>query len=98
MRRVVVGLRAHLGKEIIVRLVDEHRGGWGHLNFDHFRFHASRPAKLMPSMVILKADRYPHAGLTAEKAADAMNLPGRLLSHHGCVRAGRQTTDRDGNR
>ena len=44
MRRVVVDLRGHLGKEIMVRLVDEHRGGWGHINFDDFRLHAKRPA------------------------------------------------------
>ena len=36
MRRVVVDLRQHLGREIAVRLVDASSGGWGHLNFDVF--------------------------------------------------------------
>lgn len=43
MNRVVVDLKAHTGKRIQVRLVDEHSGGWGHVNFDDFRFHATRP-------------------------------------------------------
>ncbi len=43
MRRVVVDLRPHMGRTIAVRLVDESSGGWGHLNFDDFRFHAVRP-------------------------------------------------------
>lgn len=43
MRRVVVDLRAHQGRDIAIRLVDQSSGGWGHLNFDDFRFHPSRP-------------------------------------------------------
>ena len=33
-----------VGKEIFIRLVDKHSGGWGHVNFDDFRFHAVKPA------------------------------------------------------
>ena len=47
MRRVAVDLRPLPGKEIFIRLVDRHSGGWGHINFDDFRFHADeaeRPA------------------------------------------------------
>ena len=44
MRRVVVELRAHVGKEVIIRLVDQYRGGWVHLNFDNF--HLSGEVKL----------------------------------------------------
>src|SRR5690606_28811955 len=36
MHRVVVDLRAQQGKRMFIRLVDEHRGGWGHVNFDNF--------------------------------------------------------------
>ncbi|MBI5772545.1 MAG: c-type cytochrome [Verrucomicrobia bacterium] len=38
-----VDLQPHTGKEIFIRLVDEETGGWGHLNFDDFRFHAEKP-------------------------------------------------------
>lgn len=41
---VVVDLQPHAGKEIFIRLVDEETGGWGHVNFDDFRFHAEKPA------------------------------------------------------
>ncbi|MEC8556122.1 MAG: PVC-type heme-binding CxxCH protein [Planctomycetota bacterium] len=75
MRQVVVDLRAHMGKEIMVRLVDTHRGHWGHLNFDSFRLYDSAPSKPTPPKVVLKADEYPHAGLPAEAAASAMKLP-----------------------
>lgn len=74
MQRVVVDLRAHVGKEIMVRLVDEHQGGWGHVNFDDFRLHENRPARPTPAMIVLKDDEYPHAGLDAQQAADAMKL------------------------
>ena len=43
MRRVVVDLRSHQGRDIAIRLIDQSSGGWGHLNFDDFRFHPSRP-------------------------------------------------------
>ena len=48
MRRVVVDLRKHQGRRIAVRLVDNSSGGWGHLNFDDFRFHAERPNDAEP--------------------------------------------------
>ena len=40
MQPVVVDLRGHLGKRIAVRVVDEHTGAWGHVNYDDFRFHS----------------------------------------------------------
>lgn len=75
MRRITVDLRAHMGQEIMVRLVDSHRGGWGHLNFDHFRLHETRPAQVSKAMEVLTPDEYPHAGLSGEEAAAAMKLP-----------------------
>jgi len=75
MRPVVVDLRAQLGQEILIRVVDEHNGAWGHINFDHFQLHESRPGKFTPPLLVLKADEYPHAGLKAEQAAAAMKLP-----------------------
>lgn len=44
MERFVVDLRQVQGEKIAVRVIDESRGGWGHLNFDDFRFHESTPA------------------------------------------------------
>lgn len=40
MRRITVDLHLVYGEEIFIRLVDRHSGGWGHINFDDFRFHA----------------------------------------------------------
>ncbi|QEG24378.1 PVC-type heme-binding CxxCH protein [Mariniblastus fucicola] len=75
MRQVIVDLRPYLGQEIMIRLVDNHDGHWGHLNFDHFRFHAKQPGSITPQSVGLTNDEYPHAGISAEKAAAAMKLP-----------------------
>lgn len=49
MRRVVADLREMRGVMLAVRLVDESAGGWGHLNFDDFRFHERPPAPVEPS-------------------------------------------------
>jgi putative membrane-bound dehydrogenase-like protein len=46
MQRVAIDLRAVMGKRILIRLVDENPGGWGHLNFDDFRFHDTPPANV----------------------------------------------------
>ncbi|MGB0993220.1 MAG: PVC-type heme-binding CxxCH protein [Akkermansiaceae bacterium] len=43
MRRVTVDLTNHQGKTIAVRLIDEAKGGWGHINYDDFQFHDKRP-------------------------------------------------------
>ncbi len=49
MRRVTADLRKLKGQQIAVRLVDESRGGWGHLNFDDFRFHDEPPTSAEPA-------------------------------------------------
>lgn len=43
MARVWVDLKAVEGKEIFIRIVDNHSGQWGHINFDDFRFHQKGP-------------------------------------------------------
>ncbi|MBI3267663.1 MAG: dehydrogenase [Planctomycetes bacterium] len=79
LRPVIVDLRAHVGQRIFLRLVDQESGGWGHVNFDDFLFHAERPS--FPKLYDPEAagrvawDEVPHAGLTAEEAAKAMTLP-----------------------
>lgn len=75
MVRVLVDLRKHQNEEVHLRIVDQHSGGWGHVNFDDFRFYKARPkfpAAKKPKTV---ADIYEHQGLTAEKAAEVMTLP-----------------------
>ncbi len=72
LEREVVDLRPLAGKEIFVRLVDRHSGGWGHVNFDDFRFHAEKP-DFPPRQAA--PDVYRYAGLPPEKAAEAMTVP-----------------------
>ncbi|MEM9657277.1 MAG: PVC-type heme-binding CxxCH protein, partial [Planctomycetota bacterium] len=75
MSHVAIDLRKHHGKTIVLRLIDNASGGWGHVNFDHFRFHAERPDVPMARPAAVQADDYPHRGLTAEQAVAEMRLP-----------------------
>jgi len=77
LQRVVVDLGGELGREIVVRLVDEGTGSWGHVNFDDFLFHAEKPSFPRPAGVpaILPPDTILHAGLSPSAAAAAMTLP-----------------------
>jgi putative membrane-bound dehydrogenase-like protein len=77
LRREVVDLRPHLGKQIFIRLVDKHTGHWGHINFDDFRFHAQKPDfPPRPKAQPLPApDVYKYAGLPPKKAAEVMTVP-----------------------
>jgi putative membrane-bound dehydrogenase-like protein len=77
LRPVVVDLYDWVGREVFIRLVDESSGGWGHINFDHFRFHEKRvvlPNQRDPNARFARDD-YKHAGLGAEEAARAMTVP-----------------------
>jgi putative membrane-bound dehydrogenase-like protein len=74
LRRVVVDLQALQGKEIFIRLVDKHSGHWGHINFDDFRFHTTKP-DFPPRPKTAAPDVYPFAGLPPQKAATAMTVP-----------------------
>ena len=77
MRPTVVDLRAHSGKLVFIRVIDEHTGGWGHVNFDDFRFYAKRPrfanAVQPPASQVFEKPLL--EGATAEAAARAMTLP-----------------------
>ncbi len=75
MRQVVVNLASYQGKEMVLRLVDEGKTGWGHLNFDGFRLHASQPGPVSKSETVVVLDEYPFEGISAEAAAKAMTLP-----------------------
>jgi hypothetical protein len=37
MRRIAVDLQQHRNKQVIIRIVDNASGGWGHINFDDHR-------------------------------------------------------------
>ncbi len=75
MRRVGVDLRPHLGKEMFIRVVDRSSGGWGHINFDDFKFHATKPKIPTTADGQAAPDVYPYAGLKPEEAAKVMKLP-----------------------
>ncbi|HSQ56154.1 MAG TPA: PVC-type heme-binding CxxCH protein, partial [Gemmata sp.] len=70
-------LSAWVGHEIQIRIVDKHTGHWGHVNFDDFRFHETkpnfpaRPKKEPPAPL----DTYKFAGLSPEQAANSMTVP-----------------------
>jgi putative membrane-bound dehydrogenase-like protein len=53
MKLVALDLQAHQGKRAFVRVIDESSGGWGHLNFDDFRFHQTRPVAVVETAVAL---------------------------------------------
>jgi putative membrane-bound dehydrogenase-like protein len=76
MRLVVVDLRQQMGKQIFIRLVDDSSSGWGHINFDDFKFHSQQPAVAVESGAeLLKSDVVKYAGLTPRQAVEAMTLP-----------------------
>ena len=85
LRPVVADLRGEQGKEIFIRIVDQHTGHWGHINFDDFRLHAEKPVFAQANTAARKpvsegpppppADNVKFAGLSAEDAAKEMTLP-----------------------
>lgn len=74
MEPVLVDLRSQVGKEIFIRLVDQESGGWGHINFDDFRFHEKAP-NIPRTSALAALDHHEHAGLAPEEAAKAMTVP-----------------------
>lgn len=89
LRPVVVDLKDHVGSNIFIRVVDEKEGHWGHVNYDDFRFHASRPEfdnELDPEAVRRQFDVPPldevlFAGLEADEAARAATMPDGFKLH-----------------
>jgi putative membrane-bound dehydrogenase-like protein len=79
LARVIVDLRPFRDQEIMIRVVDEHTGHWGHINFDDFRFHGERPKFPAEALAKVKAppppaDAVKNAGLTPDAAARAITL------------------------
>ena len=88
LRPVVVDLSKWVGQSLRIRLVDQHSGGWGHINFDDFLLHAEKPS--FPDELSLAeirksepppADDVGFAGLSAEEAAKAAKLPPGFKMH-----------------
>ncbi len=73
MRPMVVDMRRYVGKEIYLRVVDDISFGWGHINFDDFRFYDTEPD--VPQRRRLTPDVVKNAGLKPEDAVKAMTLP-----------------------
>lgn len=83
LRPVVVEVKEHLGQSIFIRVVDQHSGPWGHINFDDFKFHKVQPVlaneiKLGKSPASMpEVDAVMFAGLSPEEAASSATvLPG----------------------
>ena len=79
MLPVVVDLAKVQGEEIFIRLVDQSSVGWGHINFDDFRFYSQKPEFPRASTAVpagdLEKDEFKFAGLPPEQAAKEMTLP-----------------------
>ena len=88
LRPFIVDLSDHQGEEIFIRVVDDASGGWGHVNFDHFVFHAAKPEfeneitaqevarNRMPSLDMVK-----FAGLDPASAAREATMPEGFKMH-----------------
>jgi putative membrane-bound dehydrogenase-like protein len=74
MRPVAIDMRKLMGQEIFIRLVDRSSAGWGHVNFDNFRFHSEKP-NVPARKPEAPPDVYKYAGLPPEKAAQVMTVP-----------------------
>ena len=80
MRPVVVEMGKEMGRKIFIRVVDEQKGPWGHINFDDFKFYAERPNfknELTPkkAAAIPETDKVLYEGLSPEDAVTKMTLP-----------------------
>ena len=80
MGRVIVDLRKFQGREAYIRIVDERKGGWGHINFDDFVFHSEEPKFPKEALAAkpgsqLPADSVKFAGLKPEEVAGAATIP-----------------------
>ncbi|WP_175517200.1 PVC-type heme-binding CxxCH protein [Planctomicrobium piriforme] len=78
MSAVVLNLEKYKGQKIFIRIVDEHSGGWGHVNFDDFRFYNDKPAfKEQPILAeqAPSSELYPYQNLSGNEAARLMQVP-----------------------
>ncbi len=74
MKRAVHDVSKFVGKDVFIRLIDNHSGGWGHVNFDDFRLHAEEP-NLPPADRLPVFDKLMYQSLPPDQVAAAMTLP-----------------------
>ena len=74
MKRAVLRLDRAVGSDIFIRLIDNNKDGWGHINFDDFRIHAEEP-KIASAQRLPTLDKLTYKSLPPDKVADAMTLP-----------------------
>lgn len=78
LARSVVDLRKVTGRDIFIRIVDDRKDGWGHVNFDDFVFHDSEPKftnVVAKAAADFAADQVEFAGLSAADAVKTASLP-----------------------
>ncbi|CAN5191927.1 hypothetical protein BH11PLA2_BH11PLA2_13580 [soil metagenome] len=75
MKRTAVDLAKYRDKLIQIRIVDNGTKGWGHINFDDFRFHTAAPKVPKQQASPMKFDEQKNAGLSPLEAAKAMTVP-----------------------
>jgi putative membrane-bound dehydrogenase-like protein len=89
MGPVIVNLEKYMGRIAEIRIIDEESGGWGHVNFDDFRFYTKKPEFPKGANIIEPApdanELYPLAGVTAEEAVKAMQLPPGFSANVGAA-------------
>jgi putative membrane-bound dehydrogenase-like protein len=68
-----VDLRALRDKQLQIRLVDDHSGHWGHVNFDDFRFHAESPD--VAAAALADARGASPLGMAPKESAARMTVP-----------------------
>ncbi len=88
LRPVVADLVEQIGKQLVIRVVDQQVGPWGHISFDDFRIYSERPnfpteltraerQKVEPPA----ADVVLFGGLSAPEAVKAAKLPAGFSMH-----------------
>ncbi len=75
MRPAIADLTKEIGKKVFIRVVDHGSAGWGHINFDDFRFFDVPPKAAIEASKVGESDIYPYAGLPGEEAVKVMKLP-----------------------
>ncbi len=87
LKPVVVETKEHLGQSMFIRVVDQHAGPWGHINYDDFKFHKVQPVfanevKLAKAQATMpEVDTVKFAGLSPEEAASAAAVPPGFTMH-----------------
>lgn len=75
MARAIVDLRKFQGREVFIRLVDQEKSGWGHVNFDDFLFHTEEPKFANVAVANVKADQFLREGVSPEEAVKIATVP-----------------------